>query len=217
MAHALIFVNGDINDGEMVQRALTDAESPFVIAVDGGARIAQHFKQPIDLLIGDMDSLTEDEFQAIADSGVEIQRHPPEKDFTDLELALITITERGYDWIRIIGGIGGRVDQTLANIYLLTLSELSDCDVQIVAGKQTMYLLRSGTHTLHGTKDDTISLLPIGGAVHGIHSTNLYYPLNEDTLDFGHARGISNVMTANTATLTIREGNLLVVHTIGRA
>lgn len=201
----------------MVRRAINNAQSPFVVAVDGGARIAQHFALTIDLLIGDMDSLTDDEFQTIVDSGAEIQRHPPEKDLTDLELALVTVAERDYDSIRIIGGLGGRIDQTLANIYLLTLPELEGCDVQIVAGKQSIYLLKSGTHTLHGAKDDTISLIPIGGAVRGIHTENLYYPLNNDILDFGHARGISNVMTADTATLTIGAGNLLVVHTIGRA
>jgi thiamine pyrophosphokinase len=217
MKQAFVFVNGRANDGEMVQRALADTQTPLVVAVDGGVRIAQHFKLNVDILVGDMDSLSADEYQAVVASGAEIHRHPPEKDYTDLELALMLLAERGYNWMRVIGGIGGRLDQTLANIYLLALPQLENCDIRIVANNQETYLLSAGKHHIHGNKDDTISLIPLGGAVHGIHTENLYYPLTNETLNFGPARGISNVMTADTATIHIKSGTLLLIHTLGRA
>lgn len=217
MTHALVFANGDIADGPMVRQALAAAEVPFVVAADGGARVAQHFGLHVDLVIGDMDSLTSEELDALVAAGAETEVYSPEKDFTDLELALKRVRERDCCWIRIIGGLGNRLDQTLGNIYLLALPELQGCDVKIVAGKQATRLLYPGEHVIQGHQGDTISLIPLGGAVHGVRTHNLYYPLEDETLDFGPARGISNVMDAEQATITIGQGKLLLVHTMGRA
>ncbi len=215
---ALIFANGDRNDGIMVRRALEIAHEPtFIVAADGGAQVARSFGLRVDVVVGDMDSLPHAEVERLITAGTEIVRHPPEKDATDLELALLLVTERGADWIRIIGGIGDRIDQTLANIYLLALPILERRDVRLVAGAQEMRLLKPGEHRLDGTAGDTISLIPVGGAVEGIRTTNLYYPLKDETLDFGPARGISNVMENAQAQVTFRTGSLLMVHTIGRA
>jgi len=217
MLHALVFVNGEINDGEMVQRTFTTASNPLIVAVDGGVRVAKHFGLTIDVLVGDMDSVSEKDYQQIVISGAELQNHPPEKDFTDLELALMMVAERGYDWIRVIGGVGGRLDQTIANIYLLALPQLQKCDIRIVSNNQETYLLHAGNHEITGESGDTLSLIPLGGAVHGVSTENLHYPLINETLDFGPARGISNVMTTKTATIQIRQGKLLLIHTLGRA
>jgi thiamine pyrophosphokinase len=217
MTHALIFANGDIYDGPMVRRALSAAPNPLVIAADGGARIARYFGLSVDVVVGDMDSLYPEELHELAAEGVEVQRHPPEKDATDLELALYYAGESGAEWIRIVGGVGDRLDQVLANVYLLGLPVLSDRDVRLVAGKQETRLLRPGEHDLSGASGDTISLIPLGGAVRGIHTENLHYPLRDETLDFGPARGISNVMDGDSARITIGEGLLLLVHTVGRA
>lgn len=217
MSHALIFANGEINDGPMVQRAFESGQQPLIVAADGGARVAQHFGLNIDIVVGDMDSLPPDDLAALADAGTRILHHPPEKDATDLELALYTVIEHNTRWIRIIGGLGGRIDQTLANIYLLALPSLNGRDVRMVAGTQEAYLLHPGIHTISGAQHDTISLIPLGGAVHGIRTDGLYYPLNDETLDFGPARGTSNVMMDTTAHIRIGAGILLLVHTAGRA
>ncbi|MEQ8672193.1 MAG: thiamine diphosphokinase [Aggregatilineales bacterium] len=217
MKRALIFVNGELNDGEMVQQTLSVEPTPFVIAADGGARIAQRMDMRVDLLIGDMDSLMTDELNEFAAAGVEIQRFPKEKDETDLELALLAAVERGYDWIRLLGVVGGRLDQLLANMYLLALPELEGRDVRIIDGWQEVRLVRAGTYTLEGSAGDTVSLIPFGGAARGIHTENLYYPLNHETLEFGPARGVSNVMETSAASIRFEAGLLLLVHTIGRA
>jgi thiamine pyrophosphokinase len=215
--NALIFANGQIEDGEMVQRALAQAGAALVVAADGGARVAQHYGLRVDAVIGDMDSLDADEQASFAASGTKLLQHPAEKDETDLELALIWAVERGASWLRLIGATGGRLDQTLSNIYLLTLPILARADVQMVAGKQAIWIIGAGTNTLEGQPGDTISLIPLNGTVRGVRTENLYYPLRDEDLYFGPARGVSNVMTAARAAVTVREGVLLVVHTIGRA
>lgn len=218
---ALIFANGVIDDGAMVQRALdrvlTRRDNAHVVAADGGARIAAHYGLHVDAVIGDMDSLSPEELASLKADGARILPHPAEKDETDLELALVWAVEQGVTWLRVIGATGGRLDQIMSNIYLLALPVLAHCDVQLVAGKQAAWLARPGRTTIQGAAGDTISLIPLNGTVSGIVTENLYYPLVDEDLVFGPARGVSNVMTASEAAFTVREGTLLVVHTIGRA
>ncbi len=198
----------------MVRRALTSACAARIVAADGGARVARYFGLAIDILIGDMDSADSAQLTA---QGVDVRRYPPEKDETDLELALILAAEEGAEWIRVIGGVGDRLDQTLANVYLLALPVLEGCDVRMVAGKQEVRLLHPGEYQINGAKGDTVSLIPLGGAASGVRTENLRYPLRDETLEFGPARGISNVMQANSALIQLNEGLLLLVYTVGRA
>ncbi|RMF79760.1 MAG: thiamine diphosphokinase [Chloroflexi bacterium] len=213
----LLFANGDIADGPMVRRAVQSGAGATIVAADGGARIAHHFGLSVDVLIGDMDSLTADEVTSITDGGATVQRYAPEKDETDLELALLWSAKHNINWIRIIGGAGGRLDHTIANLYLLALPQLADCDVRMVMARQEIYLVYPGAVTINGAVGDTISLIPMNGAAHGIRTKNLKYPLHGETLEFGPARGVSNVMLEAHAYLSLEEGLLLLIHTIGRA
>ncbi len=214
---ALIFANGDANDGPMVRRALADAGGALAIAADGGARIAAFYGVQLDRVVGDMDSLDKDELSTLKAAGAEIEQYPAHKNETDLELALIRAAERGATWIRIIGGVGDRIDQTLSNIYLMALPVLKGDDVRLVAGKQETRLLHPGTTAIHGEPGDTISLVPLTGIVRGVRTENLYYPLRDEDLFFGPARGVSNVISASPAQVSLRDGVLMLVHTLGRA
>src|SRR5690606_27709107 len=110
--------------------------------------------------------------------------------------ALIHAVEQGFTWIRIIGALGNRFDQTLANVYLLALPILASCDVGIVSGEQVLRLLRVGDNHLDGQIGDTLSLIPLGGVVEAVRTHGLQYPLHDETLHFGPARGVSNVFTS---------------------
>lgn len=213
----LIFANGDMGDGPMARRALDEARPAFVVAADGGARAAARFGRKIDLLIGDMDSLSATEIEVYQAQGVEIARHSPEKDETDLELAMLWVAPRKAKWIRVLGGMGGRLDQTISNIYLLALPALKGIDVRFVGGMQAAWVIYPGENLIQGAAGDTVSLIPLSGAASGVRTENLYYPLKDETLVFGPARGISNVMTADHARIWFRDGLLLVIQTIGRA
>ncbi|MCS6836742.1 MAG: thiamine diphosphokinase [Anaerolineae bacterium] len=218
--HCLIFANGEPNDGPMVQRALAEAqtaETLLVLAADGGARLAAYFGYVPQVIIGDMDSISAQQLAALEVLGAQISRYPTEKDATDLELAFIHAVQRGARWIRVIGAIGSRLDQVMANVYLLALDILRPCDVQIVADKQATRLLHPGTHTILGQAGDTVSLIPMADQAEGIRTEGLYYPLDNERLVFGPTRGVSNVMQASEARVSLRSGKLLLVHTVGRA
>jgi thiamine pyrophosphokinase len=213
----LVFANGDLNDGPAVQTVLREASDALVIAADGGARLALACGRVPQVVIGDLDSLTPDDLADLRARGATIERFPAAKDETDLELAMLAAVERGATWIRVIGALGGRVDQMLANIMLMTLPGLAGRDVRLVAGKQSLWLIDPGRHPLDGAPGDTISLIPLAGDAHNVRTEALEYPLKGETLRFGPARGVSNVMQGRTAQVSFDAGLLVVVQTMGRA
>jgi thiamine pyrophosphokinase len=214
---ALIFANGDPYPGEMVRRTLAEAQDAHIIAADGGARMARFYGYTPHVIIGDMDSLTPSDLTYFEQAGAVIERYPAEKIETDLELALQYAVRQGVTWLRIIGAMGNRFDQTISNMHLLTLPELTPIDVGIVSGGQVTYVLRPGLHAFHGQPGDTLSLIPLSVSVDDIETQDLKYPLNKETLYFGPARGVSNVLDTDTGQVRFSSGLLLAVHTVGRA
>jgi thiamine pyrophosphokinase len=215
--YGLVFANGDLNDGPAVRAAL-DAPAPrIVIAADGGLRHALALDLVPDVVIGDMDSVDPALLDQAEQRGAEIDRFPVDKDETDLELALLFAVRRGCESIRVVGGTGDRLDQTLGNMYLLALPALSDRDVRLVSGKQTTWLARPGEIVIDGQPGDTLSLLPLSAEATGVETHGLKYPLRQETLVFGSARGMSNVLLEHEARLTFESGLLLIIHTSGRA
>ena len=213
----LLFANGHMRPGPAVQRALDSCPSPLIVCADGGALHARSLGLIPRVIIGDFDSLSPAHVTEFEAAGARIIRHPPEKDETDLELALHHCRETGASQIWILSGLGGRIDQTLANILLLTLPALRDMRVSFVDGAQTIRLLPPGKHAISGARGDTVSLIPLLGAAEGVRAGNLQYPLRGETLPTGPARGISNVMLADNAEVTLATGLLLLIHTCGRA
>ena len=214
---ALIFANGDLNPGPLVDAALAFASEALIVAADGGLRHVEACGLSPHVVIGDMDSLAESDLARCQAQGAAILRYPAAKDETDLELALLYATERGAAWLRVIGASGGRLDQTLGNVLLLTLPALAGRDVRLVAGQQAAWLLPPGEHLLQGSAGDTLSLIPLGGDVQGVQTDGLVYPLRTEPLLFGPARGMSNVFAGSTARVRLDAGLLLAVHTLGRA
>ncbi len=214
---ALIFANGDPYPGEMVRRAFAEAGDAHIIAADGGARMARFYGYTPHVIIGDMDSLSPVDLTAFVQQGAASQRYPAEKAETDLELALQYAVRHGITWLRIVGAVGNRFDQTIANVQLLSLPELDAIDAAMISGGQVIYMLRPGNHTLHGQPGDTLSLIPMSAAVEEIETEDLFYPLHKETLYFGPARGVSNVLVTNSARISFPRGLLLAVHTVGRA
>lgn len=190
------------------------AAADLVIAADGGgnalfaAGLAPH------LLVGDLDSLAPEAAAAFAGAGALVERHPAEKDETDLELALLAAVARGAARIDVLGGMGGRWDQALANVAMLALPELAGRRVRLLDVGQEAYLARGET-PIPGERGETVSLLPLGGPARGITTRGLRYPLRDAELRYERSRGVSNVIVAPPAHVTVREGLLLVVRLFG--
>jgi thiamine pyrophosphokinase len=192
------------------------AQSELLIAADGGGNALHAIGLTPHVVIGDLDSLHPEALAAFAAAGVHILRYPPEKDETDLELALLYANQQGAERIDILGALGGRWDQGLSNVALLALPELIGRRVRLLDLEQEAFLARGAT-AIPGEVGETVSLLPLGGPARGITTQGLYYPLADAELRFERSRGVSNLIVAPPAQVTVREGLLLVVHLFGQS
>lgn len=206
---ALIFANGVLNPPP----GLPSAE--VIIAADGGGRHCQALGITPHIVIGDFDSLSEADLAAFQSAGAQVIRYPAAKDYTDLELAVHQAQELGVDEILLLGALGARWDQTLANLLLPALGDFSATHIRLIDGDQEISYLRGGeTITLHGHPGDTISLIPLAGPATGITTQGLEYPLQDEDLHFGSTRGVSNVLLDQEARISLQDGLLLclVIH-----
>ncbi len=209
---AVIFANGIIK--HLPEPGAVIMPDDLLIAADGGMHHCQAIGITPSVVIGDFDSLDPDGLNKLQSSGVEIIRYPARKDQTDLELALELAVDRGADEILVFGALGARWDMSIANILLLTLPEFSGVKLKFIEENQEITLLRGGEEfILNGKKGDILSLTALDQEVKGVTLSGLEYPLKDSTLQLGSTRGISNVMVENTATVYLKKGLLLCVHT----
>jgi len=208
--NTVIFTNGVVDHPELLLSILHGGE--FLISADGGLRHLRKLGLKPDLVVGDLDSISKDDSKWITKNQIEIRQFPEKKDQTDLELALIAAVDMAGDPITVVGALGGRIDQTLTNIFLLLMPELQNVDVRLDDGIEELFLIQShGSVT--GKKGDTVSLLPLLSPVMGIRTKGLKYPLKDEILFPERSRGVSNEMESDRAEITMKSGVLLCIHT----
>jgi thiamine pyrophosphokinase len=209
----VIFANGTIDDPQTEAERWIEPDA-VIVSADGGTLHARDAGLIPDHVIGDLDSLAPNVRQRLADKGTHFHEHPPAKDETDLELALLWAAEQSSAGeIVVLGALGGRPDQELANLLLLALPALQGHDVRMVGGDWEIRLIRSDeTLTVRGQPGETVSLIPLGGDARGVTTSGLRYPLEDEVLHFGPARGVSNVLESEDATVRVDEGWLWCFH-----
>ncbi|MDQ3871261.1 MAG: thiamine diphosphokinase [Chloroflexota bacterium] len=190
----------------------------FVIAADGGALQAIRIGLRPDVAVGDGDSLAPGDLALLAEMGIPFRHVPAEKDESDLELAVRLALASGAAEVVILAALEGpRIEHSLASLSLLALPELAGRPASLVDERSTIRLLTAeaanGRLTLSGETGDYVSLLPWGGDVEGVTTEALRYPLIDEPLTVGPSRGLSNELTTAKATVRLRRGRLLVVHT----
>jgi thiamine pyrophosphokinase len=205
---AVIVCNGNISDYKYYNKYLEKAD--FVICVDGGAKHIRKFGIKPDLLLGDFDSICKEDFNFFRDEGVEIAQFPREKDMTDTELAVELAITRGFASIIIIGGLGTRMDHSMANIFILR-KILNMGAYGLIADEYNEIIIIKEKIQIHREKDIKVTLLPITDRVEGVTTKGLYYPLKDATLEMGSSLGVSNEFDCETAEVTIKSGLLIVI------
>jgi len=221
LATAIVVADGRLgpHGAPTIVRRLAALPGPrLVVAADGGARHAVRLGLAVDVLVGDLDTLTRAEREALAEGGTRIERHPAAKDETDLELALLAARQQA-DRIVVLAALGGRADMTLANALLLADDRLAGAQVSLWEGHETLWAIRPpGGRVADAIAPDVpragdrLSLLPVGGNATGITTAGLAYALDGTTLAMGPARGVSNVLTAAGAAVALDGGLLVAVH-----
>lgn len=202
---AVILAGGDAVHLDLIDDV---PDGAYVIAADSGLDQAHRLDLMVDLIVGDLDSVSA---KALAEAeGIPIEQYPTDKNFTDLELALDAAVRLDADRIIVLGGHGGRLDHFLGNAAVLTAPGLRNRRVEWLAGYAHVYVVNRWTQ-LHGSVGATVSLLAVGGPATGVKTQGLRWPLAGDTLEPWQARGLSNQFSSPIATVNLESGILLAV------
>ena len=208
----IIVANGNLPNPEKARTLLRPDD--FILCADGGTRHAFALGLTPNVVIGDLDSVMDEERRKMKELGVETIQHPTDKNETDLELAINHALTLNPSQILILAALGGRMDQTLANIALLSDLRLSTFDIRLSDGVEEIFFCRDQVQ-VKGRSGDIVSLIPWQGEVTGVFTENLRWHLHHETLYPEKTRGISNEMTADVATVSIKSGLLLITHITG--
>ncbi len=165
---------------------MLETDFDVFVGVDAGSLFLLQHQLPLDMVIGDFDSVSPADFQQIEQAAKELIQAPAEKDDTDLELALKTVFERyPQAQARVFGALGGRIDHLLSNLFLASDPGLAPFMEQMeLVGADNRILFRpAGQHRLSPIEGMTyISFMPSDGS----HLTieNAKYPLREENFFF---------------------------------
>jgi len=202
-----------VADGEHApadRRQLTDAD--LIIAADGGADWLDSLGITPHRLVGDLDSADPAVVDRLVAAQVPVDRYPPDKDASDLELSLAAAAAAGADEIVVLGALGGALDHLLANVLLLISDAARTREVRLVHGSTTARLLSGPARAeLHGPPGSRVSLLAVGTAADGVTTEGLRWPLVDDRLEAGSSHGLGNVVEAPPARVSLAGGRLLVI------
>ncbi len=206
---ALIITQGPARARRALRRLAGAAD--LILAADGGTRIARAASVLPHLIIGDLDSLDAATRRWAAAQRIPRRLFPRAKDATDAELAMREARRRGAREVWLFGVVGGRWDQTLANILLLFEARRLRLPARLTDGRAAAWLV-GGEAEVHGRRGDIVSLVPLSPVVRGITTKGLRYPLRRGVLRRGSTRGISNEITASPARVRRGGGDLLLIH-----
>jgi thiamine pyrophosphokinase len=184
------------------------------VGVDRGVHTLLSMGIRADIAFGDFDSVSESEFLTIQKSVHKLNTFKPEKDETDMELALNWAIEQNPDVIRMFGGTGGRLDHMFANIQLLINPIMKKCDIQIeiIDHKNIVYIKAPGIYPINKMENKKyISFIPISNEVKGITLEGFKYPLTECHICLGSTLCISNELINDCGTYSFSKGILMIV------
>jgi thiamine pyrophosphokinase len=195
-----------LSGGPDLPRAVKLPAGATVIAADSGAE----FDLPVDLAVGDFDSISSERLAAIK----RVERYPAEKAASDLELALAAALRLEPERIFVLGSGGGRLDHLLGSLLLLARDTYAGVEIDAQLGSAAVHVVRR-ERTLAGERGELISLFALHGPASGVATERLVYPLRGETLEPGSSRGLSNRFAEREARISLERGVLLAVRPNG--
>jgi thiamine pyrophosphokinase len=185
--------------------AYVSREGDFVLCADGGWKIAEACGVQPHMVLGDFDS------SDAPDHGC-VERHPVMKDDTDTLLCVRRAIALGYDDILIVGGFGGRLDHTIANLQTLHFAAAQHVHIAMDDGlcRATAVVNGSVTVSRRPGKLSVFSLTPVSS---GVSIRGALYTLENAELTNLFPIGVSNEYASESAGISVANGALLVVQT----
>ncbi|MBM7578454.1 thiamine diphosphokinase [Jeotgalibacillus terrae] len=206
----IILVGGGPIDPEWFQSLPEDGQW---VGVDRGTVFLLEYGLRVDHAFGDFDSVTAVEKKMILQKVSTVHEEPPEKDATDMELALQWALSQNEE-IKMIGVTGGRLDHFFGNIQLLlsdhALNHAYPVSIEDEKNKVTCHL--PGNTTVE--KDvhyPYLSFIPFTHQVKGLTLSGVKYPLSNHEISYGMTLTLSNEILDNFASISFSEGILMMI------
>lgn len=191
-------------------------EDDTIICADGGYLHARRSRISPDVVIGDFDSIDFDFIvKDLRDSGLcdccQVLKYAAEKDDTDTMICLKYAIEQGFDELMILGGLGGRLDHTIANLQTMSHAIDAEKTIWFLDGKNRATLRNPGKLSIHKAEGYKISLFSYGDLCEGVSIQGVKYPLKNCSLNHSFPLGISNEFIEEKAEISHSAGKLLII------
>jgi thiamine pyrophosphokinase len=212
--------------GELSGRAVPGGGGPLVAAADSGLVAAEAAGAVPDFVIGDMDSLA-DQTRLDGYAPDRVIRCARDKDYTDTEMALSLLREKGCDEIWLLGGGGGRTDHLFAVRSLFERESFPSRwftageDIFCVEAPGELVYPGGGTASPESEGDwknggGLVSVFPLGGGPWEVSSRGLTWPLGG--LDWNRGFfGVSNLAPDGEFSIRALRGRFLIIMPLGRS
>ena len=197
-----IFAAGDFNG-----KGFDKGEYSLIIAADAGYHHLEKMNITPDILLGDFDTIGE------IPSHKCVIPYPPEKDYTDSELAIMEGIKRGYDNFTIFGAIGGkRLEHTIANISLAAAYSKKSCDITLSDGTTFVKAITNSRIIFDENSRGFVSVFSFGGNAVGVCESGLKYTLHDMTLDSSNPTlCVSNEFIGQKAEISVADGTIIII------
>jgi len=210
MKRCIIIGAGDLNVSQIPVQ-----EEDFVIAADGGFSYCELLEVKPDLIIGDLDSVGEQDAEKIAalyqQEPEKFVLLPQEKDETDMLAAIHEGMQRGYRDFRIYAGQGGRLEHTIANIQCLKFLKENGCTGYLCDGTGMILLAKDECVSFRKENEGYLSVFCMGDRAEGVTIRGMKYELENAELTNSFPVGISNEFIGEAAQIEVRKGTLLLI------
>ncbi|MGN0144541.1 MAG: thiamine diphosphokinase [Clostridium sp.] len=207
----VIVTGGNRPSKELLSTYIEDAD--LIIGSDKGSEYLYDYGVKPQIILGDFDSINEEKLKKIEEEDIEVIKFPPEKDYTDTEIAIMEAMKRGSSLIYLLGGIGTRMDHTLGNIGLLLTTKIKGSKLIIVDDHNKMYLADNDMK-LCGEYGETISFHALSDVVKGFEIKGAKYNLDSYDMHLLDPRAVCNEFIDTPIHIRFTEGELLIIHSI---
>lgn len=213
----VLIVNGGSLTAEFFCRQYDVFAPDCVIAVDGALELFYRTGRRVTHIVGDFDTVSDEILQCYQDEKYVIERHVPEKDETDSELAMELALGMKPDEIMVLGAMGYRMDHALANLQLLYRPLTEGCRCRVIDEYNEICLIDSRMEFEADECYRYLSFLPYTDRVTGVRFEGVKYPLSGYDMKKGVMPGfcVSNEITGH-AKVTIDDGILICVRSRDR-
>ena len=201
MKEAIIFLSGKLNVEADYYKKINYSEYD-VYCADGGANYAYKLGIIPKLILGDLDSVSEEVILYFKNKGVEIRKYPTSKDFTDGELILELVSSK-YKKVTVLGGLGGRTDHFLTNLNLLEKYQ----NIIFEDENEILFWVKNKMK-IKDKLGKTVSFIPLT-AIKSLSLKGFEYNIQNLNLSRASSRCMSNIIKSEVATIEYKEGSII--------